>query len=306
MFKKMIDPELQKEMLLFFHRRWKEDPINITRLTSFNEEQEIPIDEKKLEANAWYMIEHGLIKKPLTTAFETRISKHGVHVAEGIVYSPDVETREKILKIMKEAFDEDSSKRVRGSDLESTLGLSKIDILRNIMILEYDGLIDLQMYSGGISYSKISARGIDALEEPISINYEAELMKKAYENLYTLENALRRFLEKELYAEYGDDWWEEGASQKVREEAARVKANENGVEPDINYTLFPDLRLIIIRENNWKNRFETKFVTQGTFIARLEELEPIRNKIAHSRMLNDREILKLELMSKEILEKISS
>ena len=301
----MIDHQLQEQLLLYYHRKWKEDPLNIPSLASFNETQETPIEDQQLEANAWYMVEHGLIKRPLETSFSTRITEYGVHRAESIVYSPDVEIREKILVKMKEEYDNDPTKSIQGHELEEYLGISKTERLRNLMILEYDGYIDLQLYGGGGSYSKITAAGIDALAQPILVNYEAELMKGAYEKLYTLENSLRRFLEKELYDEYGDDWWEKGVSQGVQREARELKEKEQGTEPDINYTLFPHLRLIIIKDDNWNNRFEAKFVTQGTFISRLEELEPIRNKIAHSRMLTDRERMTLDLMSRDILDKIS-
>jgi len=42
------------------------------------------------------------------------------------------------------------------------------------------------------------------------------------------------------------------------------------------------------------------FKTQTGIISRLEELEPIRHSIAHTRMLTEDEITKLDLFLKEI------
>ena len=251
------------------------------------------------------MVEKDVIKKPRTTGYDTRITLFGVTVAEHLRYSPDIEFRSNILKKLKESYDRNPKKYIQNSHLEAELQLSKEEVLRNLLILEYFGQIRLRLYSGGHSEAKIKAEGIDSLKRPIEIDYESELMKESYSKLYILENGLRRYLEKTLYEEYGEDWWKKGVSHRVRSEVETLKAQCGGTEPIINYSLFPHLRLIIIKDGNWKKIYEPIFESQNTYIARLEELEPIRNKIAHSRMLSDEEITKLELFYKEIMEKIS-
>ena len=64
---------------------------------------------------------------------------------------------------------------------------------------------------------------------------------------------------------------------------------------------FTDYMKIIIRKDNWKQVFVTFFKDRGIISAKLKELEPIRNAIAHFRELSKDEQKKLELYCKDIL-----
>ena len=87
--------------------------------------------------------------------------------------------------------------------------------------------------------------------------------------------------------------------RKISEkEQKKKKALESGSDVSlISYTEFADLRRIIA--NNW-DAFQDTFKTQTGIVGRLEELESIRNKIAHSRLLSNDDLAKLELFFKEI------
>ena len=99
-----------------------------------------------------------------------------------------------------------------------------------------------------------------------------------------------------LRDEFGEDWWEKGVSNPIRTKAEGNK--ENGNFSLIYYTDFEDLRLIPNR--NW-HLFEPKLKSQLGIISSLVELEPIRHKIAHTRLLTRDEIQKLEVFHREIV-----
>ncbi len=63
-------------------------------------------------------------------------------------------------------------------------------------------------------------------------------------------------------------------------------------EQEIYYTDFGDLRSMI--QSNWTD-FEDLFPDQNWITSRLDELEASRNIIAHSNVLDDREIGRIAL-----------
>jgi hypothetical protein len=67
-------------------------------------------------------------------------------------------------------------------------------------------------------------------------------------------------------------------------------------EHEIFYTDFGDLRLLI--QNNWQD-FEDLFPDQNWITTRLDELETSRNIIAHSNILERREVDRIRLYSND-------
>lgn len=65
---------------------------------------------------------------------------------------------------------------------------------------------------------------------------------------------------------------------------------------EIHYTDFGDLTSLI--RNNWAS-FEDLFPDQNWVITRLEELEATRNIVAHSNVLDERELQRLRLHMKD-------
>lgn len=105
--------------------------------------------------------------------------------------------------------------------------------------------------------------------------------------LYSLENKLREFVAKKIKANGAKvdanimrDW-----EHKKAKEALPPRKPLNSEL--INYSSFDQLRLIITQNENWEKVFKKYFGRQTGVISRLNELDDIRDTIAHNRMLSD-------------------
>lgn len=169
---------------------------------------------------------------------------------------------------------------------------------------------------------ELKIRALNIIEESfrteISITdgrqYEdAELNSKAYKYLYVLENQLRSFLEKLLRKTYGDNWINKGIPPDVLESCKKNKESESKVrwiestsKNILSYSNFSDLRKIIEMKENWNSTFKAYFKPKDIVLAKLTELEKIRNKIAHNRPLTMNEFEKIKLYTTELLRLIHS
>jgi len=132
--------------------------------------------------------------------------------------------------------------------------------------------------------------------------------KVPYETLQRLENALRESISKEL-SKITPDWWVQRVPSDVRQHAEERKVRSENLWPWhqekdlplIYYVDFPDYIRIIIRKDNWKETFSSKFKDKEAVSAKLRELEPIRNDIAHSRDVSAQAREKLEIYVREII-----
>jgi hypothetical protein len=136
------------------------------------------------------------------------------------------------------------------------------------------------------------------------IDENTQKMAEAYTILHLLENQLRNFIMEKLEEKYAGDWWEKAVSQKIRDSCADRKKKEldspwHDVEKNhmIFYTTFEELHGII--QKNW-NVFQPFFKDQNAAIGRLTELEIPRNTIAHNRVLQETELERLRLFSRDI------
>ena len=121
----------------------------------------------------------------------------------------------------------------------------------------------------------------------------------AYIAFFCLENSIRRLVIDRLSENHGDGWWEERASSNIKDRVSKRQDKEGKErwhvrrgEQEIFYTDFGDLKSLII--NNFAD-FEDLFPDQNWVSSRLDELEASRNIIAHSNVLDDREIGRLRL-----------
>lgn len=55
-----------------------------------------------------------------------------------------------------------------------------------------------------------------------------------------------------------------------------------------------------MKTENWHDIFKDHFETLEHIVSRLDELEPIRHAIAHTRLLSNDDFEKLELFQREI------
>jgi hypothetical protein len=292
----VLNPEIQKKILEIYYQKWRDSFPGFYAVGDMEIEG---VEKECIVANAEYLARQGLIEEPRTTGFLSKITTYGIDSVEDKRISEDVEVRRRILEILGKEFETDPQRPVAKEKLVERSSFSEIEIERNLWYLEEQGFVEVHWALGGAYATEITGMGIEALKEPSVLEQEVIVMSNAYSMLYQLENSLRIFVEKKLRDSFGNSWWERGVSQReIREGAERKKA----VEPEsnlslINYTEFDDLRRIIT--NNWEI-FRDTFQTQTGIVSRLEELEPMRNKIAHSRLLSNEDLAKLELFSKEI------
>jgi hypothetical protein len=130
--------------------------------------------------------------------------------------------------------------------------------------------------------------------------------------IFKLETKLRAFIEKTMVHHYGEKWWKKGIPSDVRQNCKRrMKKNDSpfGLPKSnrkLDYADFSDYRKIILRKDNWRDIYQNYFGGQKIILeGYLIQLEELRNTIQHNRSnLNDRAILKLQLLSDDILNAI--
>jgi len=283
--------------LSLLHDFWLKNPLKTIKLKKYVESGEIEVNEKVLEANVMYLVQKGLIMRPNTLSLDTKITIYGIIEIEYKRNTPDIDMRNNILNYLKEIYDIEPDKYVNLFEISKKFGYSTAEIQRNIWYLDQLDYILSRRTLGGYNSAKISAKGIDFLKEPSILEKEIKVMSYSYSLLYEIENLLRIYYETTLRSEFGNDWWEKGVSKNVKNKAIKNKAKENGNYGIIYYTDFEDLKLI---PNKCWSLFKDKLISQQSIIGRLNELESIRHKIAHTRLLTNEEIIKLELFNKEI------
>lgn len=118
----------------------------------------------------------------------------------------------------------------------------------------------------------------------------------AYELLYKLEVGIREFLI-DTFGREDQKWWKQRLPSDVldklkegREKERKIKWVELLPHHPLYYIDFPDLKKIIEIKDNWHDAFQAFFGDKDVFCGGLRELEPIRNKIAHSRRISENEV----------------
>lgn len=102
---------------------------------------------------------------------------------------------------------------------------------------------------------------------------------EAFVHLTRIEKGLRALIAHALSEAEGPKWWRT-LPPDIRDSASR---------PDLAYTNFPDLKKILGR--NWtKISSQTRDLAKQQVMVHLEELEGIRNDIAHSRSVSIRDL----------------
>jgi len=130
----------------------------------------------------------------------------------------------------------------------------------------------------------------------------------AYLAFFCLENSVRELIADRLTENHGSDWWDACANsgmkthvQSRKEKEGKNRWHVRRGEHEIYYTDFGDLKLLI--NNNWPD-FEDLFPDQNWISSRLDELEASRNIIAHSNLLEDREIERIRLYLNDWLRQV--
>jgi hypothetical protein len=163
----------------------------------------------------------------------------------------------------------------------------------------------------GLRYNiRLNARGAEYLKDRTVDN--STVMSGEYEILFRLENHLRQFIEKNMRLRYGSGWWNSGHIPiKVKDNVDKLIQDERSLgwqlsetNNDTEYLQFGHIGNIILK--NWKDCFEQFFHDQIKITSKLNELEKIRNSIAHTRMLSQEGSKRLEMYSQEIENSLNS
>ncbi len=106
------------------------------------------------------------------------------------------------------------------------------------------------------------------------------------DSLYLFENNVREFIRFLLEENYGDGWWRKGVPKKVRAKCASRREEGLDEEKEADLLLFADFYdyKIIIESN--KTIFAS-YIDTKEWCSKLQEMEPIRNAIAHNRPLTN-------------------
>lgn len=134
---------------------------------------------------------------------------------------------------------------------------------------------------------------------PADIRRSAMTALPAYLAFFCLENSVRELVIGRLSEAHGSGWWDEKVAKGIKEKVAKRQEKEGGDrwhtrrgEHNVYYTDFGDLKSIIT--NNFAD-FEDLFPDQNWITSRLDELELSRNIIAHSNVLEARELERIRL-----------
>lgn len=301
----MIDEQIQHQILDYLYEIWLKD-VKLESCLRDIFKIDFDIEERQFFANTNYLVDKNLIKKPSTIRYCTKITINGIISIELKKVSIDLKKRIKILKYLREKYYENSEVSVNSSILIQNLEYNEVELERIVWYLNKIGYVTVRWYGARRFLVKITDLGLDYLNKPSKLEQESDVMANAYSSLYKLENTLRTFYELTLREHYGEEWWEKGVSGDIRKKAEKNKklsqSKEKGDYSIIFYTDFEDLR--ILPNKRWK-LFEEILKTQSGVLSRLGELEPIRNKIAHSRLLIDDELSTLKLFYRQIREMLS-
>ena len=147
------------------------------------------------------------------------------------------------------------------------------------------------------------------VEETISeLTPEEATPGTPYETMFNLENSMREFVDKQL-SSISKNWIKEKVPdpkmvegwKNRMEDYNKRKTTETKDTKLIDFSDFYDLVTLIVNKGNWKACFEKYFGNVGVIQAKMYELIPVRNDIAHNRSVTEDEILMLNLYSKQIL-----
>ncbi len=134
-------------------------------------------------------------------------------------------------------------------------------------------------------------------------------MQRCYRLLFVLENLVRELVKDVLEEKDGLDWFEKRANVQTKKKVADRKEKEQKNQwhagrnqHAVNYIDFGDLALLI--QTHW-NDFKDLLPTQAWAVSRLNDAERSRNVIAHTNLLSDEEVTRLEMIVNDWVKQIA-
>jgi hypothetical protein len=133
----------------------------------------------------------------------------------------------------------------------------------------------------------------------VSMRTDAIANSRLFAIIFCFENSVRKLVEQRLEETHGTDWWTKCVAGSVRSAAEKVKSNAvsnawlDGVTVGmVSFLTFGQLKKVII--DNWTD-FEDLIPTQSWLNQKMDEIESVRNYVAHSRKVSTRELERLLL-----------
>jgi len=154
---------------------------------------------------------------------------------------------------------------------------------------------------------------IDCPNIPESILRDAKKMQEVYPYFYVFENSIRFFIMEILERKYGEEWWTQRVSKKIRDRVTKRQSEEGhnkwhgkrGSHP-IFYTNIDHLKKIITANlADFKDKLPDIERPIEWLANRIEEIELSRNIIAHNNPLSNDDIARVKLYFKDWVKQIS-
>lgn len=127
----------------------------------------------------------------------------------------------------------------------------------------------------------------------------------AHDRLMRFESHLRKFVDEQMTAKFGDRWTKQRVPGLIREgwikKRELAQANGEPLRPLIAYADFTDYVPIIIRKDNWEAVFAPIFQRQTSVQESFQRLYPIRICAMHARIITQDDELYLFVETKRIL-----
>jgi hypothetical protein len=306
----LVISELQLEILGKLYEKWFEDytmGVSMEVLIS-----KLGRGRNEVSQSLEVLQSHSLVESIEIPGFY-RITVLGIDIFETnllpSLFQNKIQERKIILEFLLEPYQIDTKQQMHSDDLMKRIKNSgRYYLTGNVEYLERNGYVKLNRFHGGRFFIRLTAKGFQSLQNVIVDN--ARVMTTAYRTLFRLENLLRRFIESKLRSKHGQNWWDSRVSQNIKKEVDKVKKSESNLswkvsasEHITDYLLFEHLGLIIT--TNW-DVFKSVFHSQGRIAHRLAELESMRNSIAHTRMLSQDGMNRLDQYSQDLLNMIKS
>ncbi len=138
---------------------------------------------------------------------------------------------------------------------------------------------------------------------PMDLRMDAMKTSHVYIAFFCFENSVRKLVADRLLEKHGSKWWDQCVSDKIKKRVEGRKTTDKKnkwhaprATNEIAYCDFGDLNDIIL--TRWSD-FEDLFPTQEWVKTRLGDLEQSRNALAHSNVLSEHDIDRIDMFLRD-------
>ena len=132
----------------------------------------------------------------------------------------------------------------------------------------------------------------------------------AHDHLQRFESRMRKFIDRQMQAVFGEDWIKHRVPDKIRQawlgRQRKTRDNEEPERPLIEYANFTDYVTIIVQEDNWQDVFQPTFKRPMLVQESFQRLYPIRNCVMHARIIIQDDELYLHAETTRLLKAIKA